>query len=92
MKYIIISHPTQAEEGTPVYIMTAKNLNSIPTDVQPYDPDDLNQVANASELMKRMTEDPDPIADVLGRIIMSYGGARKIVGNDHSIGASMPLF
>lgn len=76
-EFTIISHPVQQEEGVPWLVATADDLDSIPTSVRAFDPNNAEQVIEAARIMENITQAPDPVADVLGRIAVSYGDIKE---------------
>ena len=79
-KIVIVQTEAQSDESEDVLIITADGLNSIPTDVQPFDPNNDTQVKDAKSLMYAIENEPDKSGFTVVRLAYSYGGMREWKG------------
>ena len=71
---IIYSIPTQAWEGRPAMYVDAADLDSVPTDIRPYDPDNADLVQTVADLRAAIDEPEEAEFLTVGRLAVSYGG------------------
>ncbi len=72
--FIIYSIPSQGWEGLPVMYVVAADVDSVPTDIRPYDADDPEQVEAAAVAKAQLTEPHASDSMTVGKIAVSWGG------------------
>ena len=76
-KIVLVQTVTQSEDSEDILIVSAEGLNSIPVDVQPFDPSNDYHVRHANSLMDSIKNYPDKSGLTVVRLAYSYGGMRE---------------